>query len=129
MKSQLMVLCLCACCACAAGGCTTSATPAQQALQSRRVFNAALETIHGLHVAGKISGQQERELLPAILAASAALDRMDADALAADPAGFDVASTALGAALSELNITITQAQAPPRPSSAPGTRPSGAKQE
>jgi hypothetical protein len=129
MKSQLIILGLCALSVCAASGCTTATPPAQQALQSRRIFNAALETIHGLHTAGKISARQERQLLPVIVAASAALDRMDAYALSGDPAGFDVAVTAVNAALSELNLTISQAQIPSRPSSAPGTRPSGANED
>lgn len=129
MRYQLLIIAFCALFACAAGGCATATPPAQQSLQSRRIFNAALETIHGLHAAGKISAQQERQLLPVIVAASAALDRMDAYALAGDSAGFDVAVTAVNAALSELNTTISQAQTPSRPSSAPGTRPSGANEE
>jgi hypothetical protein len=129
MKSQLLILGSCALFACAASGCATATPPAQQALQSRRIFNAALETIHGLHAAGKISAQQERQLLPVIVAASAALDRMDLDALSGNPAGFDVAARALDAALSELDVTISQAQMPSRPSSAPGTRPSGANED
>lgn len=129
MKSQLLILGFCALSACAAGGCTAATPPAQQALQSRRIFNTALETIHGLHVAGKISARQERQLLPVIVAASAALDRMDAYALSGNSAGFDAAVTALDAALSELDVTISQAQISPRPPGASGTRPSGANED
>jgi hypothetical protein len=114
--------------ACMLSGCAATATPAQQALESRRVFNTTLETIHTLHEAGTVSSQQERDLLPVIQAASAALDQMDADALNGNAAGFDVAVAALNAALSQMNVTITQAKQPAtkqsaRPTTAPSTRP------
>jgi hypothetical protein len=110
--------------ACMLSGCAATATPAQQALESRRIFNTALETIHTLHGSGQISAEQERQLLPAINAASAALDQMDADALAGNSAGFDVAAAAMNAAVSQLNAAIIQSQQTTRPATAPSTRPS-----
>lgn len=89
-------------------GCAT--TPTQQAMDDRRAFNGALETLHQLHQQGQVSSKNEQALLPVIAAGSAALDQMDADAAAGNQAGFDVALTALQAALAQLNAAATARQ-------------------
>lgn len=100
-------------------GCASTSSPEQLAVAYRQIFNGALQTIHQLHEQGKLSVPVERELLPAILAGSAALDQMDSDAASGNQAGFDVAAAAAQAALSQL-------QAAAHPATQPSTAPAAA---
>lgn len=78
-------------------------TPTQTAMDYRRAFNGALETIHSLHVQGKLTAQQEQQLLPAITAASSALDQMDAQAAAGNQSAFNSAVSAFQAANTQIS--------------------------
>ncbi len=94
-----------------------AATPAQLAMDYRRSFNSALQTLHDLHLQGKVSSTTEQQLLPLIQAGSAALDQMDADAASGDQAGYEAALTALQAAIAQLNAaTNTTPPASSQPS-------------
>lgn len=86
-------------------------TPTQTALDYRRVFNGALETIHSLHVQGKLSAQQEQQLLPAITAASSALDQMDVQAAAGNQSAFDSALSAFQGANAQISAVTVPAAA------------------
>lgn len=66
------------------------------------MFNSALQSIHALHEQGKLSADDERKLLPVILAGSAALDQMDADAAADNQSGLDAATAAAQSALAQI---------------------------
>ena len=93
-------------------GCAAANSPSQLAIAYRQMFNAALQSIHQLHAQGKLGAAQERVLLPAILAGSTALDRLDADAAAGDQADFDLDLAAARAALQQLQSAALPATAP-----------------
>jgi hypothetical protein len=103
-------------------GCTPTAM--QSTMACRQAFNGTLETIHTLHVQGKLSAKQEQQLLPAILAASSALDQMDSQAAAGNQTAYESALTSFQAANAQLTSATQSSAVTPTRTTKPAPHPS-----
>ena len=89
VRSSAARVCLCAFLCLALVGCAGRTTPLARTVQARELYTSTLHVLTAARAAGRIDDEQARQIESARRLAAAALDEMEAAALAREQLGFE----------------------------------------